>query len=361
MRILVSGAFNPRFRALPDYLATSFRQLGHEVALFDHRRFLLPGRLRARLPLLDRLDHGALNARFLNRVRRFEPDLVVVNQGMVLTTRSIDAVRARGARCINWFSDYPAEFDVGMQAAPAYDAFYLGSSHAVRLHRAAGHRHAGWLPFGCDPSEHHPGPPLVSAAGAAVVFVGSYYPERHALLRFLHGLPVGIWGPGWERAAGDPHLAGMIRGGSLRPDQWRALYAGSAAAINIHYGSFGPREVSGDLVNTRVFEILACGACQVVDRPGDLRRLFRDGEHLLCFADGGELRQRVEEALADENLRRRLAAAGREAVMARHTYRHRADHLIDQASVGTDLGPPATDPAATAHPMPARSVGGGIL
>ena len=361
MRVLISGAFNPGFRALPDYLEAAFARLGHEVGRFDHRRFLLPGRLRARVPLLDRLDRRELNARFLRRVARFGPDLVVVNQGMVLAARTLETVRARGVRCVNWFSDYPAEFGAGMEAAAAYDAFFLGSSHAARLHRAAGHRHAAWLPFGCDPGEHHPGPPIRRVAGARVVFVGSYYPERHTLLRFLHGLPVGIWGPGWRRAAGDPHLAGMIRGGSLRPDQWRALYAGSAVALNIHYGSFGPREVSGEMANTRSFEILGCGACQVVDRPGDLLRLFREGEELLCFTGGEELRARVEEALADEGLRRRVGAAGREAAMARHTYGHRARHLCDPAAAGTEPEILRADRSALPRRTPARSAAGGIL
>ena len=60
MRIILSGAFNPRFEALPEYLASALRRLGHRVILFDHRAFLIPGRLRARLPLLDRFDRDRL-------------------------------------------------------------------------------------------------------------------------------------------------------------------------------------------------------------------------------------------------------------------------------------------------------------
>src|SRR5437773_2745593 len=142
-------------------------------------------------------------------------------------------------------------------------------------------------------------------------------------------MTVGVWGPGWERAADDPHVAPMIRGGALRPAAWRLLYARCRVAVNIHYGSFGPEDVSGDLANTRVFEILACGAYQVVDRQGDVLRLFTEGEHLAAFSSGDELRAQVEDALRDDALRDSVARRGRDEVLARHTYEHRALRLHD--------------------------------
>jgi len=349
VKIVLSGALNPSFEALPEYLAGALRRLGHDVVLFDHRAFLLPGRVRARIPVLERLDRVRLNARLLRLVRRERPDLAIVNQGMVLEGRTIEAIRAEGTRCVNWFSDFPAEFGKGLLAAPSYDAFYLGSSYAATRHREAGHHNATWLPFGCDPRSHRPeerdeatgsipgwrGSP--ESVRTQIVFVGSHYPERQILLRFLSGLPVGVWGPGWERAADDPHVAPMIRGGALRPESWRLLYARCRVALNIHYGSFGPAEVSGDLANTRVFEILACGAYQVVDRQGDVLRLFREGEHLTAFSSGDELRARVEQALRDDGLTERVARQGRAEVLARHTYEHRARRLLDRKGTAVDF------------------------
>lgn len=357
MRILLSGAFNPSFEAIPEYLVSALRRLGHEVVLFDHRAFILPGRLRARMPLLDRLDRDGLCARFLRAVRRLRPDLVLVNQGMTLPPDAIARARDLGARAVNWFSDFPAELDLGLKAAPAYDAFYLASSFAARKHREAGHRHAAWLPFACDPEVHRPAPASASAPDRegptpAIVFVGSHYPERQVLLRFLRGLPVGVWGPGWERARDDAFVAPMIRGGPLRPAAWRALYASSRVALNIHYGAFGPPEVSGDLASTRTFEILACGAYQVSSRQGDVLRLFREGEELSTFASGEELRARVEEALDDDDLRRAVAERGRASVLASHTYLHRARMLLEPAARGFVI---ATPPG---RPEGARSASG---
>jgi len=355
VKTLLSGALNPRFEALPEYLASALSRLGHQVTLFDHRDFLLPGRLRARIAALDRYERARLNARLLKTVRRLRPDLLIVNQGTVLTGPTIGEARALGVRCVNWFSDFPAEFDKGIEAAPVYDSFFLGSSFAALRHRAAGLHQSFWLPFGCDPETHRPeeeGVPRVPRAddGPDVVFVGSHYPERQILLRFLRGMSVGVWGPGWERASDDPHVAPMIRGGALRPAAWRRLYARCRVALNIHYGAFGPVDASGDLANTRVFEILGCAAYQVVDRQGDVLRLFRDGEHLALFSTGEELRARVEEALRDDGRRRSIARRGREEVLSRHTYEHRARVLADPSAAGFALSGVAASPARVLPP-----------
>jgi spore maturation protein CgeB len=350
MRVLLSGAINRAFEALPEYLHAALRRLGHEVLLFDHRAFLLPGHLRQRIVHLDRLDRALLNRRFMSAVRRFRPDVAVVNQGTILERETIERARALGARCVNWFSDYPLEFEAGLRVAPAYDAVFAGSSYAARRLGERGHPRAGWLPFACDPESHRPPTREERARPAppadAVVFVGSHYPERQILLRHLRGLPVGVWGPGWERAAADPHVAPLLRGGALRPAAWRALYGRARVALNIHYGCFGPQEVSGDLASTRVFEILACGAYQVTDRQGDVLRLFREGEHLAGYSSGEELRARVEEALRNEDRRAAVAAGGRAAVLAAHTYEHRAPLLLDPAArgfaEGEATGPPLT-------------------
>ena len=337
MKILFSSVSNPHFEALPDYLAVALRRLGHEIVRFDHRRRLLPGRLRRRMPILERFDRDQMNRRFLRTVRDIRPDLVLVNQGPALRWETIEASRRLGARCVNWYSDYPREFDEGLAVAPSYDLFLHGASHAARRHHEARQMHVAWLPFACDPEIHRPERGAGTGRPPRVVFVGSHYPERQVLLRHLHGLPVEIRGPGWERAASDPHVKGMIRGAAMRPPEWRRLFSEAQIVVNIHYGAFGPLEVGGDLANTRVFEIPACGALQIVDRQGDVLRLFREDEHLLAYSSGEELRECVERALGDPSLRQAVAARGREEVLARHTYEHRARCLTDPRFAGMEI------------------------
>jgi spore maturation protein CgeB len=355
VNVVLSCVRNPDFEALPDYLAAALLRLGHRVTLFDHRRGPVPGRLRRALPGLEAFDRQKLNQSFVRAVRRARADLVVVNQGMRLLPETIRALRSSGVRCINWFSDYPAEFELGLFAAPAYDAFYLGSSFAAARHREAGHTQAAWLPFACDPEVHRPplqgDPPPPRPPAGRVVLVGSHYPERQVLLRYLAGLPVDVFGPGWERAQGDPHVAPMIRGGALRPAAWRGLFSGAAAVLNIHYGAFGPVAASGEMANTRLFEVAACGGAQVVDRRADVLQLFRDGEEIAGFSSGDELRAQVTSLLADPDRGRRLGRAARARALASHTYLDRARVLLGEAAT------PACD-ADTKAPLRHASAGG---
>jgi len=71
MKVLFSGAWNPRFEALPEYLVEAFEKEGHQVLPFDHRAFRLPGRIRAAAPPLHRADRKLLNRRLLKEARRF--------------------------------------------------------------------------------------------------------------------------------------------------------------------------------------------------------------------------------------------------------------------------------------------------
>src|SRR5207247_1705189 len=131
MKIVLSGAFNRHFEALPEYLASALRRLGHQVVPFDHRAFLIPGRLRAGLAFLDRFDHERLNSLLLRLIRRERPDLLIVNQGTVLVRRTVELARALGVRCVNWFSDFPAEFEGGPAALAA------PAGCALRVHRTS--------------------------------------------------------------------------------------------------------------------------------------------------------------------------------------------------------------------------------
>jgi len=74
---------------------------------------------------------------------------------------------------------------------------------------------------------------------------------------------------------------------------------------------------------------MACGAFVITDRQKDVMTLFRDGEHLVAFADGEDLRKKVETYLGCTKERQRIAGNGRTEVLARHTYRDRLSALFE--------------------------------
>jgi len=338
MKVLFSGAWNPRFEALPEYLVTAFRNEGHQVVCFDHRNYHIPGRIRQVAPVLQKMDTILLNRRLMREANRFRPDLLVVNQGSAVTPDTIKKIRQEtGAVTINWWSDYPAEFEAGLNTAAsgAWDRFFVSGTDAEERHHRAGIAGTTWLPFACDPCIQAPSGPCEEESTPpeptpGIVFVGSAYPERRDLLAVLADLDLGIWGPGWNRYADDPVIGARILGGPLRPDRWVPLFQKAEIVLNLSYGFGKPEEVYGTMANVRVFEIAACGACQVVDGKKDILDLFTDQVHLASFQSAAELREVVISLLGDRDRRLRIGRAGREAVLAHHTWEHRVRFLAGQ-------------------------------
>ncbi|WP_375457580.1 glycosyltransferase [uncultured Enterovirga sp.] len=78
----------------------------------------------------------------------------------------------------------------------------------------------------------------------------------------------------------------------------------------------------------RVFEALSCGIPLVSAPWQDSERLFRVGTDFLMAQNEREMEDHLRAVQADPDLRRSLAARGRETILARHTCAHRADELL---------------------------------
>ncbi len=94
------------------------------------------------------------------------------------------------------------------------------------------------------------------------------------------------------------------------------------------------RSIRND-VNMRVFEALACGSLLMTNDLADNGQdeLFQDGVHLATYRDGDELLDKIHFYLRREDLRERLAAAGRSEALSRHTYRHRMQWILESVAV----------------------------
>jgi spore maturation protein CgeB len=73
---------------------------------------------------------------------------------------------------------------------------------------------------------------------------------------------------------------------------------------------------------------MACGAFVLSDRQRDVLSLFREGEHLACFSDAGELAEKICYYLDNPHERERIARQGMEAVLRDHTYANRLETLL---------------------------------
>lgn len=302
-------------------LAEELSALGHEVRRFEYRRenvfYKNKSTKRAYQQLIAR--------RLVARARAWRPHVVLVVKGGPVTRGVIERVReATGARFVNVFPDNPL-WMLDFSHIEPYDLFFTKERYAIRQLSLVGLRNLHYLAPWCIPTQHHPVMPTEAEHAALrgrAALVGSWYPYRERFLAEIADYPISVFGPGWSRAA-DPRVRALVVGGSVWGRAKLAVYCAATVSLNLHHPM---NDIAG--VNTRLFELAAAGACQLVDARDELAALFVPGEEILTFHDVGELRARLDDALARPDEARALGDRARRRALKDHTARHRVEEII---------------------------------
>jgi hypothetical protein len=172
-----------------------------------------------------------------------------------------------------------------------------------------------------DPAVFFPDPH--PAVAHELIFVGNSRRVRRPIIDDL--LPtqhdLAIWGADWEPLIGDRHLAGTW----LPSDDVRRVYSSAAIVLNDHWEDMRRHGYASN----RLYDAVACGALVLSDRVAGLDDRF--GGAVVTYETREELHELVEHFLAAPQERAERAAAGRERVLAAHTFAHRVDRLLDLA------------------------------
>jgi spore maturation protein CgeB len=150
-----------------------------------------------------------------------------------------------------------------------------------------------------------------------------------------------IYGVRYPSDARDAIAAAGIRYGGWLPAH-RAPEAFADARVTMHVPR-GPyaRSLPG-IPTIRMFEAMACGI-PIVSAPWDDVEALFPNETYLRVTSGAEMRDALRTLLSDPAFAATMAANARNAVLARHTCRHRAQELLQ--IVSTLNGPQATTPS----------------
>lgn len=178
------------------------------------------------------------------------------------------------------------------------------AKHFTRVYSAQRGDVGEWLPVACDPETHTPDAGIEPTHD--VVFVGhlyeqsAWYQKRRMLLRALaqrYDLAVieGAYGKDMANA----HATGRV-------------------VFNV--------STLGDL-NMRVFEGMCSGRPLVTDEVDSLP--FRDGTDLYTYYNEAQLYGAIDELLKTPSWAAYVGETGREAVLAAHTYDHRARTMLE--------------------------------
>jgi spore maturation protein CgeB len=316
-----------------DITVATLQQLGHETACFYHNRRTTADRLRLAAGRLARvagrraMDWPALaRQRLAARLVDFRPDLLVSIQGR-LNPDTAQALRRQlpKLRIVFWWGDIltPAGRR-RIEEAAAYADRILVSYRGI--HEELAPQLGGLLvyfPFAAAPRFHTAG--RLTAAdrrrlAAEVAFVGTCYPERCELIRYLNAhlpQPVRVWGRGWRRCRG-------VHGrGALSLADCMKVYAGAAVILNLHH-----RDTDNGF-NMKFYEIPAAGGYQVCDwQPA--REDSALGRLIPACHSPAEFLDQVRHALDHPQERAALAARASAEVLAHETYEIRFEKLLGQ-------------------------------
>lgn len=335
MKVLFSSNRNPHFETFTDYIEKAFKDSGCQTLFFENRNFRIPGRIRDTVVFLQQWDVWRLNRRLLATARAFKPDLFLEAGGWNILPGTLHALKDMRIRTALWTIDAPRIFEPIQKAAPYYDFVFTGGSEAYEILEHCNVKNLHWLPFACDPDFHRPvkmSPAERQKYGCDVCFVGSgwegLYPYRRKYLEALADFDLGIWGPGWETLPSKSPLRQYIKGGQIRPAEWVKIFNASHIIFHSHY-----RDPSGEIpcyqAAPRVYEVLACRTLLVVDGQRDVLRLFKAGKDLVVFNNVKELRDLARYYLHHPKEAKAIAERGRKKVLAKHTYRHRIQEILD--------------------------------
>lgn len=107
------------------------------------------------------------------------------------------------------------------------------------------------------------------------------------------------------------------------------IYASSKILVNIHEDY--QRRYGGDC-NERTFKIPFCGGFEICDDVACVRDYFVEGRELVIAKTKQDWFDKIDYYFNHPDKAKKIAQAGRQKVLAAHTYKHRAQQMLDLLS-----------------------------
>ncbi len=167
-----------------------------------------------------------------------------------------------------------------------------------------------------------------------------------------------VYGRHWTADLIDPRY---VLGENIPNRVLRRYYSAAKIVLNDHW----PNMAAGGFFSNRIYDALASGTVVVTDDVAGLDAEFDGGA--VAYANRDDLLAIIDRLLADPEERAARAAAGRAAVLERHTFAQRAEVLLAHVLpalktrpaqiAGTGADPPEPAGAALGATEEARAYG----
>jgi len=316
-KILLHSGYSPD-DSMYDWIVPDLVAFGYHIQRFHPERDV------------HYLGLEAYHRLLIARIVATQPDFLFLHPPYdYLTTAVAEQIKSLGTRLIGFAYDdeiflpfytdpYQNAGQLLRQLAGRFDLYGSTSSRTIQLMQESGCTNAHYVRWASSTGGY---PEVASLKKYPVTLIGTAYPRRLALVRYLvaQGVPIRVWGNGWEHY---PDVQ-PIAGGRVSTEQMRWIYAQSAIVL-------APADWEHNqclMVKLRTLEIALCGAFQLMENCLDLADYYTP-EEIEVYGDWEELVSMIDFYIHNPDEREAIAQAGYERTRKEHTWRTRWPELL---------------------------------
>ena len=344
--VLISA---PKYYGIDSDIKEAFETLGFKTLLINHIQLTILERfakkIGIKLPFLKPIFNPILksylikeNKKFISTVSKEKPDLLLIIKGDHIFPETLEKIKnVLSCPVVSYIWDEPFYTHNNNQddyrkanlknGILFYDFIFVFDTFYIEEIRRRGGKNVRYLPLATNPSRYKD--ILVSDQdkvnyGYDVCFIGLPFPNRVEMFESLRDYNLGVFGDHWTKYF-------MLKG-KKTPSYYRGLasgetvnkiYLSSKIVLNIHH----PHSIEG--LNTRTFDIPACGAFEMVDYKKNVEKHFKIDKEIVTFENINELKSKIDFYLKNDDFRKTISECGQQRVLSEHTWVHRAMNVIN--------------------------------
>ena len=326
MKILTVGAIQGGTIPIGRAIYRAFGDIGQQAELLDFSEFQKEFFDSRNDTERSYQFHLKIKIILLEKVAGFRPDVLFgIAQSPLHDADMLTEFKKAGITLCFWFMEDYRIFDYWKKIAPCFDHFFtIQKDPFWKELRDAGCMNYRYLPMAFD--THADCPETGEGKAIPVSFVGAPYPNRvHFFSTFLND-GFQIYGEDWNRHK-NPWVVTDDR--RITENEAYDIYRRSLVNINLHSSPFPGEFGGGDFVNPRTFELAGLGAFQLTDMRKLLTLHFDPGDEVIALTSWADMKWAVKYFLRHDEERKAFAEKARARVMKEHTYRRRAEEIVE--------------------------------
>lgn len=328
MRILVVGAIQGGTVPIGKAIYSAFNQLGQDAGFVDFSDLLEEFK---EVRSVDDINqsyefHIKYKTRLLEKVVEFVPDVIFgVAQSPLNDTEILTELKKAGITLCYWFLEDYQIFDYWQTIASYFDYFFTIQKNPFwKKLKQMDCRNYHYLPAAFDPDPKCP--ENGEEPAIPVSFVGAPYLNRVHFFGKLRRHDFKIYGAEWNKYVNPSIVVGDRR---ITESEARNIYQRSLININLHSSTMTDGFGGEDFVNPRTFELAGLGAFQLTDMRKLLTLHFDPADEVLALSNWEDMQKAIDYFLEHESERTTFSKKAQERVLKEHTYKHRAQEILD--------------------------------